>query len=74
MQELYDAGKKKLKPNTVTMNSAITTWAKIGEGLMGACWAEMLLQLMEKRYEAGEDDIKQKSLVYSSVIHVPKTE
>eukprot|EP00957_Ditylum_brightwellii_P140315 10691226-Ditylum_brightwellii.AAC.1 len=52
-QDLYDSGKEKLKPNTMTINSAIVTWAKSREGLMGACQAEMLLQLTETRYEAG---------------------
>eukprot|EP00957_Ditylum_brightwellii_P056183 4258982-Ditylum_brightwellii.AAC.1 len=43
MQELYGTGKEKLKPNTITVNSAIATQAKSREGLMGACWAEMPL-------------------------------
>ena len=47
MQQLYNTGEEKRKPNTIIMKSAIAVWAKNGEGLIRALWVEMLLQLME---------------------------
>ena len=47
MQQLYNTGDEKLKPNTIIMNLAIAVWAKNSEGLIRALWVEMLLQLME---------------------------
>eukprot|EP00957_Ditylum_brightwellii_P118736 9056011-Ditylum_brightwellii.AAC.1 len=58
MQQLYNTGEEKLKPNMIIMNSAIAAWAKNGEGLIGALWVEMHLQLMGTCYETGDDDIK----------------
>eukprot|EP00957_Ditylum_brightwellii_P104255 7941441-Ditylum_brightwellii.AAC.1 len=58
MEQLYNTGEEKLKPNTIIMNSAIAAWAKNGEGSIGALWVEILLQLMGKYYETGDDDIK----------------
>eukprot|EP00957_Ditylum_brightwellii_P118183 9014026-Ditylum_brightwellii.AAC.1 len=58
MQQLYNTGEERWKHNTIIMNSAIAAWAKNGEGLIGAFWVEMLLQLMGKCYEAGDDDIE----------------
>eukprot|EP00957_Ditylum_brightwellii_P012616 953539-Ditylum_brightwellii.AAC.1 len=50
------------------MNSAVAAWAKIRKGLMGACQADMLLKLMETRYEAIDNDINPNMLTYNSVI------